>query len=208
MRMLREMTKTPFYVLLHPFQGFWDLKYENKGRLRVALSMLLLLTVATILLRQYAGFVVNFNYPYDLNSINELQYIVLPFFLWCVANWSLTTLMDGEGKFKDIVMATGYALLPLILMRFGNVLISNIITTRESAFYYMIDSLSVLWFVWLLFIGTMTVHQYTVLKTIVTMVLTLVVMGIIMFLGLLFFSLLQEMIGFVVSIYNEISYRI
>jgi len=206
--MLREMANTPFYVLLHPFQGFWDLKYENRGRLRVALLMLLLLTVATILLRQYAGFVVNFNYPYDLNSISELQYIVLPFFLWCVANWSLTTLMDGEGKFREIVMATGYALLPLVLMRFSNVLISNVITLRETAFYYLLDALAILWFVWLLFIGTMTVHQYTVLKTLFTMLLTLFVMGIIMFLGLLFFSLLQEMIGFILSIYTEISYRI
>ncbi|WP_028562763.1 Yip1 family protein [Paenibacillus pinihumi] len=206
--MLREMTKYPFYVLLHPFQGFWDLKYENKGRLRVSLAILLLLAIATIVLRQYAGFVVNFNFPYDLNSINELQYIVLPFFLWCVANWSLTTLMDGEGKFKEIVMATGYALLPLVLMRFGNTLISNVITVREAAFYYLFDILSILWFVWLLFIGTMTVHQYTVLKTIMTMLLTLFVMGIIMFLGLLFFSLLQEMLGFVLAIYTEISLRI
>jgi hypothetical protein len=205
--MLREMTKTPFYVLLHPIQGFWDLKYENKGKLRVAFCILLLLTIATILLRQYAGFVVNFNYPYDLNSIYDLQNIVLPFFLWCVANWSLTTLMDGEGKFKEIVMATGYALLPLVLMRFGNVLISNVITLRESAVYNLIDSLSSLWFVWLLFIGTMIVHQYTVLKTLFTMLLTIIVMGIIIFLALLFFSLLQQMVGFILSIYTEISYR-
>ncbi|WP_459965812.1 Yip1 family protein [Paenibacillus sp. JCM 10914] len=202
------MTKHPFYVLLHPFQGFWDLKYENKGKLRVALVILLLLTVSTIVLRQFAGFVVNFNYPYDLNSIYELQNIVLPFFLWCVANWSLTTLMDGEGKFKEIVMASGYALLPLVLIRFSNTLISNVITLRESAFYYMLDTIAVLWFVWLLFIGIMTVHQYTVTKTIVTMLLTILVMGIITFLGLLFFSLLQEMLGFVLSIYTEISLRI
>ncbi|GGG53452.1 Yip1 family protein [Paenibacillus radicis (ex Gao et al. 2016)] len=206
--MLSEIAKFPFYVLLHPFQGFWDLKYENKGKLRISLSILLLLTIATIILRQYSGFVVNFNYPYDLNSISELQYIVLPFFLWCVSNWSLTTLMDGEGKFKEIVMATGYALLPLVLMRFGNTFLSNIITLRESSFYYLIESIATLWFIWLLFIGTMTVHQYSVMKTIVTMLLTLVVMGIIIFLGLLFFSLLQEMLGFVFAIYTEISLRL
>jgi hypothetical protein len=205
--MLREMTKYPFYVLLHPFQGFWDLKYENKGKLRISLLILLLLTIATIILRQYSGYVVNYNYPYDLNSIKELQYIVLPFFLWCVSNWSLTTLMDGEGKFKEIVMATGYSLLPLVLMRFGNTILSNIITLREASFYYLIDSLAGLWFIWLLFIGIMTVHQYSVTKTVVTMALTLLVMGIIIFLGLLFFSLLQQMLGFVLSIYTEISLR-
>lgn len=205
--MLREMTKYPFYILLHPFQGFWDMKYENKGKLRISLLILLLLTIATIILRQYSGYVVNYNYPYDLNSIKELEYIVLPFFLWCVSNWSLTTLMDGEGKFKEIVIATGYALLPLVLMRFGNTILSNVITLREASFYYLIDSLAGLWFIWLLFIGIMTVHQYSVIKTVVTMALTLLVMGIIIFLGLLFFSLLQQMLGFVLSIYTEISLR-
>jgi hypothetical protein len=205
--MLREMTKYPFYVLLHPFQGFNDLKYENKGKLRISLLILLLLTIATIILRQYSGYVVNYNYPYDLNSIKELEYIVLPFFLWCVSNWSLTTLMDGEGKFKEIMMATGYSLLPLVLMRFGNTILSNVITLREASFYYLIDSLAGLWFIWLLFIGIMTVHQYSVIKTVVTMALTLLVMGIIIFLGLLFFSLLQQMLGFVLSIYTEISLR-
>jgi hypothetical protein len=205
--MLREMTKYPFYVLLHPFQGFNDLKYENKGKLRISLLILLLLTIATIILRQYSGYVVNYNYPYDLNSIKELEYIVLPFFLWCVSNWSLTTLMDGEGKFKEIVIATGYALLPLVLMRFGNTILSNVITLREASLYYLIESLAGLWFIWLLFIGIMTVHQYSVTKTVVTMALTLLVMGIIIFLGLLFFSLLQQMLGFVLSIYTEISLR-
>jgi hypothetical protein len=205
--MLREMTKYPFYVLLHPFQGFSELKYEDKGKLRISLLILLLLTIATIIMRQYAGYVVNYNYPYDLNSINELKYIVLPFFLWCVSNWSMTTLMDGEGKFKEVVIATGYALLPLVLMRFGNTILSNVITLREASFYYLIDSLAGLWFFWLLFIGTMTVHQYSVIKTVVTMALTLLVMGIIIFIGLLFFSLLQQMLGFVLSIYTEISLR-
>jgi hypothetical protein len=202
-----ELAKYPFYVLFHPFDGYWDLKYDNKGKLRISLVILLLLAITTILQRQYSGFLVNFNNPTELNSINELKYIVLPFILWCVSNWSLTTLMDGEGKFKEIVTATGYALLPLALIMLMNTIISNVITIQESALYYLLETVAFLWFLWLLFIGTMTIQQYSVMKTIVTMALTLVVMGIIMFLGLLFFSLMQQMIGFVLSIYNELSLR-
>jgi hypothetical protein len=205
--MYPEMFKYSFHVLFHPFDGFWDLKYDSKGKLRVSLAILLLLTVATILQRQYSGFVVNFNNPSELNSVNELKYIVLPFVLWCVSNWSLTTLMDGEGKFREIITATGYALLPLALVHLFNTILSNMITVQEAAFYYFLESFAFLWFLWLLVIGTMTVHQYSVIKTIVTMALTLVVMGIIMFLGLLFFSLMQQMLGFVLSIYNELSLR-
>ncbi|MDQ6418421.1 Yip1 family protein [Paenibacillus sp. LHD-117] len=205
--MYPELVKYSFYVLLHPFNGFWDIKYDNKGKVRISLAILLLLTIATILQRQFSGFVVNFNNPADLNSVNELKYIVLPFILWCVSNWSLTTLMDGEGKFREIITVTGYALLPLALVHLISTILSNMITLQESAFYYFLESFAFIWFIWLLFIGTMTVHQYTVLKTIVTMALTLLVMGIIMFLGLLFFSLMQQMLGFALSVYTELSLR-
>ncbi len=206
MRFLRE-ARYSLHVAFHPFDGFWDLKYENKGRLRMALIILLGVTITMILKRQYAGYVVNFNHPLELNSIDELKYIVLPFLLWCVANWSLTTLMDGEGKFKEIVIATGYAMLPLILIYLPNMLLSNVITLREASFYYLLESAAGLWFLWLLFIGTMTIHQYTVTKTIMTMLLTVVVMGVIIFLGLLFFSLIQQIVSFVYTIYQELSLR-
>ncbi|CAM4364314.1 YIP1 family protein [Paenibacillus alkaliterrae] len=206
MRFLKE-ARYSLHVAFHPFDGFWDLKYENKGKLRIALIILFAVTVTMILKRQYAGYVVNYNHPLELNSIDELKYIVLPFLLWCVANWSLTTLMDGEGKFKEIVIATGYAMLPLILIYLPNMVLSNVISLREASFYYLLESAAGLWFVWLLFIGTMTVHQYTVTKTILTMLLTVVVMGVIIFLGLLFFSLIQQIVSFVYTIYQELSLR-
>lgn len=195
------------YVAVHPFDGFWELKYEERGRLRIALGLLLALTITMILERQFAGFVVNYNHPLELNSLNELKYIVLPFGLWCVANWSLTTLMDGEGKFSEIVMATGYSLLPLILVYLPNIVLSNVMTMPESSFYYLLQAVATGWFLWLLFVGTMTVHQYTVWKTAVTMLLTLVVIGIMLFLGLLFFSLIQQIVNFVYTIYLELSLR-
>jgi hypothetical protein len=206
--MLLEYVKTPFYVLIHPFDGFWDVKYENKGKLWAAFCILLLLTITMILERQLAGFLVNFNDPRKLNSIDEFKTIIIPFFLWCVANWSLTTLMDGEGKFRDIVIVTGYALLPIVLIHLPNTLFSNFITDRESAFYFFFNTLAFIWFLWLLFIGTMTVHQFSVTKTLVTMLLTLVVAGIIIFLGLLIFSLLQQIANFILTIYQELSLRV
>ncbi|MDQ6420013.1 YIP1 family protein [Paenibacillus sp. LHD-117] len=200
--------KNPFYTMMHPFNGFWEMKYENKGRLKVAFFILLSLVIVTIIKRQYSGFVVNFNNLAALNSIDELKYIVLPFVLWCVANWSLTTLMDGEGKFKDIVMATGYALMPMVVINIPQVLYSRIITGEESSFYYLLDAIALFWSIGLLFVGTMTVHQYSAGKTVVTMALTLVVIGILVFLGVLFFSMMQQMISFVVSIYKELAFRV
>ncbi|WP_054023609.1 YIP1 family protein [Bacillus sp. FJAT-28004] len=202
-----NIVKAPFYTMMRPFNGFWEMKYEQKGRVKIALIILLSLVVTMILKRQYSGFVVNFNKLSTLNSVDELIYIVLPFILFCVANWSLTTLMDGEGKFLEIITAVGYSLLPLIILYLPQVVFSNMITHEEAPFYYLIESAAICWFLWLLFVGMMTIHQYSIFKTLLTLFLTVVVMVFIVFLCILCFSLLQQMTTFVISIYSEIRAR-
>src|SRR5699024_5477222 len=127
--------------------------------------------------------------------------------IWCVANWSITTLMDGEGKFKEIIIATAYALVPMIIIYVITTIMSQFITREEAAFYFFLDSFALMWFIFLLFVGIMTIHQYTVAKTIATFFLSFVVMGIIIFLGLLSFSLIQQIYAFVETIFREIAYR-
>ncbi|WP_027094543.1 Yip1 family protein [Cohnella thermotolerans] len=205
--MWKELLKFPFYVTVHPFKGFWDLKYDNKGRVAIALAILFLVSVAVMYQYQYSGFVVNKHHPNSFNSLIQLRNVILPFFLWCVANWSLTTLMDGEGKFKEIVVASAYAMLPIFLLFIPSAFYSRFITVEESAFYYYLNSFAIVWFLYLLFVATMTVHQYTVLKTLTTIFLTIVCMGFIVFLCMLFFSLVQQMYSFVFTIYKELQFR-
>lgn len=207
MNVKQDFIKFPLHLIVHPFDGFWDLKYEGKGRMKVALTVLLLVIITMIVQKQFSGFLVNYNDPRYLNSMDELKYIVLPFFLWCISNWSITTLMEGEGKFKEIVMATAYALIPLVLIYLPTTLVSNFMANEETAFYYLLNVVASIWFIYLLFIGTMTVHQYTASKTIMTMLLTVVVMGIIVFLGTLMFSLVQQIFEFVYNVYKEIIFR-
>lgn len=200
--------RSAWYTIFHPFNGFWDLKYDNKGKVWFTLLILLLLSSAYTLKSHYSGFIFNPNITEPVNTLDEIKFVVLPFFLWCIANWSLTTLMDGEGKFKEIVMATGYALIPILLVQIPLILMSNIFTVQEASFYNLTQSIAVFWFVGLLFVGMLTVHQYSVTKTIVTMMMTLVVVGIFVFLGLLFFSLAQQMLSFGTTLYKEIIFRI
>ncbi|MGG3280131.1 YIP1 family protein [Paenibacillus solani] len=199
-----------WYTIFHPFNGFWELKFEKKGRTWFALVLLLLLSLAYVLKRQFTGFIFNpvAGSAVSVNLLEEIKFIVIPFLLYCIANWSLTTLMDGEGKFKEIVIVSAYALVPLILLQIPLILLSNIMTMQEGAFYSLIETIGFLWFFALLFVGMLTVHQYSVSKTIATMFLTVIVIGIIIFLGLLFFSLAQQMLSFFTTIYKEIMFRV
>lgn len=207
--MSREMIRFPLYLIVHPFNAYWELKYERDRRisLRTSLVILVLLSVTMILQSQYSGLLVNFKDPKQLNSIMEIVYVVVPVLFFCIANWSLTTLMDGEGKFSEIFISTCYALQPLILIYFPWIWLSNFIAMEETAFYYFFQSLALIWSMYLLFIGNMTVHQFTPSKTIGILFLTVVAMGFMAFLCLLFFSLIQQMIAFVSTIYQELTLR-
>lgn len=202
-----EHYRFPFHVILHPFDGFWDLKYDGKGRVRIAAAIIALLVLSTVLQRQFAGFMVNFNDPRYLNSLNDLIYTVMPFLLFCIANWSITTLMEGEGKFREIIIATAYAMLPIVLINLPMTFISRLLTMEESAFYYLATGIAVIWTGYLLFVGIMTVHQYTATKTVITLLMTVIAMGIVVFIGTLIFSMASQIFYFFYNIYRELIFR-
>ncbi len=207
--MNRETVKYPFYLIVHPFNGFWDLKYEMNKKINLIISffILFMMIVTNILSTQYSGFLVNIYNPNEMNSFLEIFYVIVPVMFFCIANWSLTTLMDGEGKFEDIFTSTCFSLTPLVIIQFPWIWISNLVSMEETAFYYFSTSFALLWFVFLLFIGNMTVHQFTPMKSIGTLFLTLIAMGFMAFLCLLFFSLIQQIISFFYVIYQEIVIR-
>lgn len=207
--MNREILKYPLYLIVHPFNGYWDLKYEHSRKLNLVLSFVImaLLVMTNVLGSQYSGFLVNIYNPEYFNSLMEITYVVVPIIFWCVANWSLTTLMDGEGKFVEIFTSTCFALIPLIIINFPWIWLSNVISIQETAFYYFCKTAAVFWSMYLLFIGNMTVHQFSPTKTIATILLTVVAIAFMAFLCLLFFSLLQQIISFITVVYQEIVMR-
>lgn len=196
-----------FHVIFRPFDGFWDLKREHRGSLPAAWVFVALTILTLTVEKQNTGFLFNYNRLENVNVVVDIVTVLLLYILWCVANWCLTSLMDGEGKMRDIMTATGYALFPIVLIRLPLVVFSHMITINEGSFYHVFGMISYLWASFLIILGTMVTHQYTIRKTILTCILTIVGMGIIMFIGLLFFSVFQQMISFTETIYKEVRFR-
>ena len=196
-----------FHVITHPFDGFWDLKREKRGTLSAALTFAALTVIMLVVQKQGTAFLFNMNRLEDVDMTVDIVTVGLLFILWCVSNWCLTSLMDGEGKMQDIAIFTGYSLLPMLVIQFPLVVVSHMITAEEGTFYYVFTVISYLWTIALLLLGMMITHQYSMKKTLVTAVLTLVGMAIIMFIALLFFSVIQQFLTFVVTAYKEIRFR-
>lgn len=204
---IKEKFKTAFFVIFHPFKGFWELKREKKGDAYTASLILFLLVIIYILRRQATGFIFNYNVIYEMNLVVQITSVVIPFLLWTVANWSITTLVDGEGSIKDIYITSAYAFIPIILINIPMLLLSLVLTITEGSLYNLLDSISFIWTGFLLLIGIMTIHQFSLKKTILTIFIAAVTMAIMVFLFLLLCSVIAQMFNFALLSYKELSFR-
>lgn len=203
----KEKFRYPFYVLTHPMDGFYEIRHRERGSVLVALIIVALFSFSYSMNRILASFVVNNTDPREVDSYFELKGLFIFFFLFCIGNWSITCLMQGEGRLKDIIIAVGYSMLPLILTFVPATLLSRFIAADEEAFYYVILIVGIAWFAILTLIGIMTIHNYTLTKTILTLVLTFISMLIIVFILMMLSDLLTQVIGFFRNIYTELIFR-
>jgi len=200
--------KQALHILRHPIYGVFDMKREKTGRYRDGFILILLTIAAVIFNRQMRAFVFNAYYNVPLNIVKEIALVVIPVVLFSLANWSVTTLAEGKGGFKDIFLVTCYSLMPLIIFQTVTPIISHLMTLNELAYLQMIDAVGYGWMLLMLVLGIQEIHEYSMGKMIKTTILTIIGAAIIVFIALLFFSLLQELGSFIYSVYREFSLRI
>ena len=120
----------------------------------------------------------------------------------------MTTLFDGEGSFKDIFIACSYSLLPLPLLIIPVTIYSNFCILTEISIINLITTFAFIWLGLLIFFGTQVTHDYTMSKNIITIAGTAVAMVFIMFIAILFSTLVTKMISLVTNIVTEIQFRL
>jgi len=195
-----------FHLMFHPFDGYWDLKHEKRGSFRGGVFY----TGITILVFTYQS--VGRSYMYNprgnyASVMTQVFAVIVPLALWVVSNWCLTTLFEGEGSLKDIFVATSYSLTPLPLMIIPATLLTHILASSESGIITLLNSFGWVWVGLLLFFGIMVTHDYSILKNVLMCIGTIVGMAFIMFICILFATLVSDMVGLVRNIITEITYR-
>jgi len=196
-----------FHLMFHPFDGFWDLKHEKRGSVRAALVFLLITIIAIFYQDIGSGYLVNPEGKYS-GIINDALGVIVPFLLFIVGNWCLTTLFDGEGSFKDVFIATGYSLVPIPMLMIPMTIYSNMAISTELQIVDFINTVAMIWAFLLIFVGMMVTHDYSIPKNIITTLGTIVAMAFIMFVAILFTTLVGKMVSFVTNIIVEINYRL
>lgn len=176
-----------------------------------------MLYATIVILVWFVGAILHKNaYGFQFYASSDKLFSIVPyivqtialFLVWVVGNWSICTLLDGEGTMKKIYIYSTYALILYVVSLYIETLLSHLLVQDESIFITCVSVIGIFWSVVLMFNAIKAVHQYLIAKTIVAVILTFVAMIIILILLVLLVALFQQVYVFVSSVYTEIIYRL
>lgn len=200
--------KFAIYCLTHPLDGFWDLTHEKRGTYAAANTILILTLLARVFRLRFTSFIFLNVYWEELNMLTYIGSVLFPLVLFVVGNWALTTLFDGKGRLGQVYMGTCYALAPYPLLQFPLMIFSNFVTVDEAEFYSMISVISLIWCGMLIIAAMGQIHEYSLGKNILFTVATLFAMLVMIFILLLFLSMISQGVAYFISLAKEILFRV
>ena len=200
--------KYPFYNLLHPSVGMSEMRYNKKESLPFAIFFAFLWYASAVVMRQYEDYIFNDTNVNNLNIFMILATTIGILLVGCIANWAITTLVDGKGTFKNIFIYASYSLIPSAIAAFIVTIISQVMVQNEAVFVQAILIVGYAWTAILLFMSMMTVHTFTTKKAILMTLLTVVGMLVIVFLLMLLVVLYSQVSTFVTTIMYELFYKL
>ena len=202
-----DSLKFAFYCITHPLDGFWDLTHEKRGTYAAANTILFLTLLIRVLKLRFTSFLFIQVYWEDLNIFLYIASILFPLALWVVGNWGLTTLFDGKGRLGQVYMATCYALTPYPLIQFPLMIFSNFVTVDEAEFYSVVSALSLVWAALLVIAAMGQIHEFSAGKNLLFTVATLFAMLVMIFILMIFFSMISQGVAYFISLAKELMFR-
>lgn len=199
--------KFAFYCLTHPLDGFWDLTHEKRGTYAAANTILVATLVVRIMKLRYTSFLFLTVYWEEINIFLYLASVLFPLALWVIGNWGLTTLFDGKGKLGQVYMATCYGLAPYPLIQLPLMLLSNVVTVEEGGFYIVLSAISLIYAAILIICAMGQIHEFSGAKNILFTVASLFAMLVMVFILMIFFSMITQGISYIVSLVREMLFR-
>ena len=200
--------KTPFYIMLHPIEGFGELRYHKWGSVRTATLLVFFLFVSMIINRQLSGYSFTIDVKLDMLNIPMIFAESIGLCIgFTVINWGICTLFEGNAHIREIWITVGYALLPYIIGVLTVTVISHFLTVDEIIFLKIIEGVCFAYSMLLLLKGLEVYHEYSFGSSIISVLVTLIGILLIVFVGVLLFSIAQLFVAFLVTIWQELALR-
>jgi hypothetical protein len=134
----------------------------------------------------------------------EIVYTVLPLLVWNLANYLVSTISDGEGSLRHVVIGSAYSLFPYALFALPIALLSNLLTLNEVFLYTFSMQLVLLWTGLMLVIMVKEIHNYSVNETVRNLLMTLFTMAMFLLTAYILYVLFSQLFEFVQAVLQEI----
>lgn len=197
-----------FRVMRHPIDGFYELRMEGK----VSTFSATILLVLYFLIHLFTVLTTNFLFTnINTSSVSlttETYSVFIPVFAWIVSNYLVSTINDGEGRFRDVYRGTLYALSPYIVFAAPIAVMSLAMTNMELVLYTFARDGMVLWSALLMFFMLKEVHGYELGETFRNIFVTIIGMMVMAILAFILFGLSNQVIDFVHSVSQEVIIRV
>lgn len=193
--------------IIHPFNVFGELKEKKRGKFLYAVIFIILFYISSVIKNDFSGFLFVNPGSIAFNSLVVLLRTVGAVLLWTVSNWMVATLFGGLGKIKEIFIVVSYSLLPMTVVNLCYTVFSRVLTESEGSFLALLVLFSQAYFVIILAIGTMKIHDFSFSKFVGTSILSIIGLLLIVFIGAMVVILAQQFISFFSTLLYEIVLR-
>lgn len=198
----RKMIKELHYcihILKHPIDTFYDIKKLRKVTYYGGGILFVWLVIVTIMQSYLKGYIFLRMEKSEINILSIIISVIIPFALWTVSNYMVSTICDGEGYFRDIFIGTLVAFSPILLFAVPITVLSNVLTLNESFVIDFSMQILTIWSLINLFISVKEIHDYTFAETIKNILLTIFGMIIIVIVFFIIYILLGQVVQFVIN---------
>lgn len=196
-------------VSIHPIDGFEDIRYEGKGYYSDAFIIMAIYLVTTCIAKVTTSFIYRDGVSTEFIEWGSvILWCILPWIVVSIVNYGITTILYGEGRFRDVFIGGAYCHLPMIFITLPLALLSNVLTLNEQSLYSLATTISYAWVVILVFFCMKGVHGFNPLKAVLVFILTALGVVAVIFLYLIVYGLAQQFIEFIVQLVKELSYLV
>ncbi|MEJ5224297.1 MAG: YIP1 family protein, partial [Anaerolineales bacterium] len=197
-----------FRFIKQPADSFYYIKKNQRGSLTFAFIIYAWVVAVRIISLYVTGFAFSpYPSPAWIPVESELVNITLLLVLWNIANYLVSTISDGEGRFQHVIIGSAYSLFPYALFTLPIALLSNVLTLNEIFIYTFSMQLVLAWTGIMLVIMVKEVHNYSFSETVRNILTTLFTMGMFLLTGYILYVLFNQLIEFILAIVQEVGLR-
>ncbi len=197
-----------FRFIKQPVDSFYYIKQNLRGSLLFAFLIYGWIIVVRVVSLYVTGFVFSpYSTSWQIQPETEIIYTVVAILLWNVANYLVSTISDGEGRLRHVVIGSAYSLFPFVLFALPITLLSNVLTLNEAFIYTFSTQLMWFWCMVMLVIMVREIHNYTFSETTRSILATLFTMAMFLLTAYILYVLFSQLYEFLLAVVQEVGLR-